>query len=175
MTLFLILGGAGVALLLLALLIGDVLEGALNFDAISMLDSDVFSTAGVAGLVGGFGFGGALGLALSKNMVVAIVVGVLVGVVFAWIAGRLTGFFKRSESGSVPSSKSMIGTEARVLTPIPQSGFGQIRFTHNGHLMTMNARCDIAMDAGARVWISGLVSSTAVEVRPVPLEDAPQF
>ena len=51
MTTFLIIGAVGVALLLAALVIGDVLDGLLG-SAEGVFDSDVFSTAGLAGLVG---------------------------------------------------------------------------------------------------------------------------
>ena len=49
MTVFFVIGGVGIALLLLALLIGDVLDGALGLDGLegfNALDADVFSTAG---------------------------------------------------------------------------------------------------------------------------------
>ena len=34
---------------------------------------------------------------------------------------------------------------------------------------TLNAKAPVALDAGARVWISGVLSATSVEVMPVDL------
>ena len=56
MTAFLIIGAVGVVLVVVALLIGDVLDGAFHLDA---LDSDLFSLSSLAAFVGAFGFGGA--------------------------------------------------------------------------------------------------------------------
>lgn len=55
MSIFLILGIAGVMVLLVSLILGDLLDSALHFDG---LDSEVFSTSVIAAFVGAFGFGG---------------------------------------------------------------------------------------------------------------------
>ncbi len=57
---------------MVALVIGDVLDGVLHLDA---LDSDLFSVSSIAAFIGAFGFGGALGLALVDNLAVAVVSG----------------------------------------------------------------------------------------------------
>ena len=57
MTPFLIIGAIGVALALVALVVGDVLDGVLNLDA---LDSDLFSISSISAFVGAFGFGGVI-------------------------------------------------------------------------------------------------------------------
>lgn len=78
MTVFFVIGGIGIVLLVLALLLGDLLESVFSFDALDgldALDTDVLSTAGIAGLLGGFGFGGALGLALSPVSKPPVVMG----------------------------------------------------------------------------------------------------
>ena len=46
MTTFLVLGGAGIVLVVLSLLLGDVLDGVLHLDA---LDNDLFSVSTVFG------------------------------------------------------------------------------------------------------------------------------
>lgn len=170
MTVFFVIGGVGIVLLLLALIVGDVLEGALGFDGIdslNALDSDIFSTAGVAGLLGGFGFAGAIGLALTDMMWVAIAVGLVIGVLLGWMAGKLTALLRQQGSGVAPRTHSLIGVEALVITAVPESGYGQVRLRHGGHTYTLNARAPVALDAGSRVWISGVLSATSVEVMPV--------
>lgn len=167
MTVLLIIGAVGIVLLLVALIVGDLLEGVLGVDAIAGFDSDVFSTAGIAGLLGGFGFGGALGLAVSGQMWVGILVGAVVGMTLGWGAGRLTRLLRRQGSGAAPSTSSLVGAEALVLTAIPDQGYGQVRLRHGGHTMTLNAKAPVPLDAGMRVWVSGVLSATSVEVLPV--------
>ena len=59
------------------------------------------------------------------------------------------------------------GAEALVITAIPENGYGQIRLRYGGHTHTLNAKGPVELDAGTRVWISGVLSATSVEVRPV--------
>lgn len=170
MSVFFVIGGIGIVLLVLALLLGDLLESVFSFDALDgldALDTDVLSTAGIAGLLGGFGFGGALGLALTQSMLIAIVVGVVIGVLLGWMAGKLTSLLRRQGSDVAPSTKSLIGVEALVVTAVPDSGYGQVRINHGGHTYTMNAKAAVALDTGTRVWVSGVLSATSVEVTPV--------
>lgn len=175
MTTFFVIGGVGIVLLVVALVVGDLLDGALDLDgifdidALAGLDSDIFSTAGIAGLLGGFGFGGAIGLALTNMTWAAIAVGVVVGVLLGWMAGKLTAMLRKQGSDVAPSTASLVGVEARVITAVPESGFGQIRVRYQGHTHTLNARAPIALDAGTRVWISEVLSATSVEVRPTEL------
>lgn len=170
MTVFFVIGGIGVALLLVALLVGDILDGALGFDGIDSLqglDSDLLSTAGVAGLLGGFGFGGAIGLALTGSMLVAILVGLMLGFLLGWGAGKLTHLLRSQGADVAPSTSSLIGVEAQVITAVPEEGYGQVRVSHRGHTYTLNAKAPVALDSGTRVWISGVLSATSVEVLPV--------
>lgn len=170
MTVFFVIGGIGIALLLLALFVGDVLDGALGFDGIDSLGSlgsDLFSTAGIAGLLGGFGFGGALGLALSDSMIVALLVGVVVGVSLGLGAGKLTQVLRRQGSGAAPRTDSLVGLEVRIVTAIPAGGHGQVRLTANGHTRTLNAKSAVELEAGSRAWVAEVLTPTSVGVRPV--------
>lgn len=170
MGVFLVIGGVGIALLLLALLVGDVLDGILGFDgidSISTLSADLFSTAGVAGLLGGFGFVGALGLAVSDSLPLAIVLGVAVGVGLGVGAGKLTAVLRRQDSGAAPRTGSLVGLEAEVITAIPAGGHGQVRVRRAGHTHTLNAKAAVELEAGARAWVSAVLTPTSVEVRPV--------
>jgi len=175
-TTFLIIGGAGVALLLLALIVGDVLDGVLGSTE-GLLDSDVFSTAGLAGLVGGFGFGGAIGLGVSGVTMIGVLCGLVLGVSLAYGATKLTRALRHQGSSNTVRTDSLVGSEASVITAIPANGYGQIRLSHNGHLVTISARCDTAIEAGSRVWISEVLTPTAVGVHPIdalPAGDAEQ-
>lgn len=174
MTTFLVIGGIGVVLMVVTLVLGEILDGLLEFDFAAGLESDVFSTGGIAGLLGGVGFGGVIGLSISNSMIIAIVVGIVVGLLLAFMAGRLTGWLRRQSSAGTHSTQSLVGVEAQVLTAIPADGYGQIRVRRSGHTYTLNAKSSLPLEQGTRVWIAGVLSATSVEVRPVDLVGNPE-
>lgn len=165
MTIFLIIGFVGVALLLASLVLGDFFD-LVNFD---LLESDFFSTAAIAGFLGAFGFGGAIADSATGNLTVSLVVGAVAGAVFAWLALRLTRFF-RNDHAVVTRSDSMIGTDAVVITAIPAGGYGEIRIRLAGQWQKVSAKSELPLSAGARVWVSAVLSPTAVEVTPTIAE-----
>lgn len=162
MTVFLILGLVGIALLAVALIFGDVLG---DFD-VPLLDSDVFSTAALAGFVGAFGFAGAAALEITGLAWVASIVGVVFGSAFAWFALRLSRALKRHEHSLSFDTNSLIGVDAKVITDIPAGGMGEIHLSAAGQIIKLSAASPIALAAGTQVWVSGVVSPTAVEVSP---------
>ena len=162
MTTFLIIGGIGVVLVLVTLVIGDLLDGVLHLDA---LDSDLFSISSLAAFIGAFGFGGAIGLGLSSLMPVAIAVGFVVGALAAWGAVTVTKKLKHDDSASFRSD-SMIGHSGRVITAIPDDGYGEITINVAGHVRKITAKADQPVDTGTEVWVSAILSPTAVEVTP---------
>ena len=168
---FLVIGAAGVVLLLVSLIFGDFFDFDADFDfEIGGFDTDILSTAGIAGLIGGFGFGGAAALDLTGMMPVAIGVGLVVGFILAWVASWLTKKLKQEDPNAGAPTNALVGREANVLSPIPANGYGQIRLSHGGHRVTLNAKSETPIAAGERVWVSGVISPTAVEVSRV---DAP--
>ena len=170
MTAFLIIGGVGVVLVLLALLVGDVLDGMLDLD---VMGGDLFSLTSISAFVGAFGFGGALGLALLDNTVVAVLIGLVIGALATWGAIALTRTLKRGENAASFRSDSMIGYPALVITAIPEGGFGEIRISVGGHVRKLGARASQQIEAGQEVWVSAIVSPTAVEVTPTTPELTP--
>lgn len=167
MTPFLIIGGVGVLLVLITLLVGDLLDGVLHLD---VLGGDLFSVTSIAAFVGAFGFGGAIGLALIDNTAFAVVVGALIGGLAAWAAIALTRSLKRGESAASFRSDSMIGHSATVITAIPSGGYGEIRISAGGHIRKFSAKSTLPIDSGQEVWVSAILSPTAVEVTPVTPE-----
>lgn len=167
MTAFLIIGGVGVALVLLALIIGDVLDGLFHLD---VLGGDLFSFSSLAAFVGAFGFGGALGLALIDSTLVAVIVGVVIGAIAAWGAVSLTKALKSGENEASFRSDSMIGHAGLVITAIPEGGYGEIRISAGGHVRKLSAKSALPVDAGQEVWVSSILSPTAVEVTPTTPE-----
>lgn len=163
MATFLILGGAGIVLVVVSLLLGEVIDGALHLD---VLDNDLFSVSSIAAFVGSFGFGGAIGLSLTGSMLIAVAVGVVVGALAGFGAIRLTRALRRDDSASF-SVNTLIGHPAVVITAIPSDGYGEVRLNAGGHVRKYSARCAQAVPAGGEVWVSAVVSPTAVSVTPV--------
>ncbi|NNG21338.1 NfeD family protein [Naumannella sp. ID2617S] len=165
MILLLTLGGVGVALLLVAMLLGDLFDGLFDFDTIG---GDFFSLAGLAGFLGALGFGGAIALQLSHSWPVAIgcgvVVGVLVGAGAAWLTARLRD--ERHNGDVTVRREHLVGSRGRVINEIPAEGFGEVRVVLRGHPTKLNARAHEPVPTGTPVEVVGVLSATSVVVRP---------
>ncbi|MBB6628042.1 hypothetical protein H5V45_12005 [Nocardioides sp. KIGAM211] len=166
MTTFLVIGIAGLVLLGLSLLVGDLVGSALDGlgDA---LTADWFSSAVVAGFVAAFGFGGALAQAAGAPTVIAVPVGVVAGAGFGWFASWLTRLVRDGSSDATPTTDDTIGHDATVITDIPGDGFGVVRLQIGGHTLRLNARAERALVTGTQVHVTGVLSPTAVTVAPV--------
>ncbi len=163
MTIFLVIGVIGIFIALLSLLLGDVIDGLVDIDVVG---GDLFSVASIAGFLGAFGFGGYTSLALIDATWLAVVVGLAAGVLAAWGATSLTRWLKSGERAANFRSESLIGAPARVITDIPEAGFGEVRIHGQGGSRKRAARAAVAIPTGTEVWVSAIVSPTAVEVTP---------
>jgi len=159
--LFLTIGIIGIVVVLAALLLGDLIEGLINVDAFG---GDLFSLAGLAAFTGAFGFGGYISMALVDVTWLAVVVGLLAGGVAFWGATAFTRWLKRSEAAASFHSDKLIGSTAKVITDIPAGGYGEVRIYGSGGSRKRAARAGTAIASGTEVWVSGILSPTAVEV-----------
>lgn len=160
MGIFLTIGVIGILVVLAALLLGDVIEGFIEVDAFG---GDLFSLAGLAAFVGAFGFGGYISMSILPVTWIAVVVGVVAGFLAGWGATSLTRWLKRSENNAAFKSDSLVGASGRVITDIPEGGYGEILLIGHGGRKRA-ARSSQAIPAGTEVWVSGILSPTAVEV-----------
>ncbi|GAA1396330.1 hypothetical protein [Luteococcus peritonei] len=168
MTGFLLVGALGIVLLVLSLLLGDLLDGL----HLGVLDSEFFSTAALAGFIGAFGFTGALLLDLLHSQPIAIGGGLAAGLAIGALVGWATGRLKNQGEGGVPSTSSLRGAQGVVISAVPAAGYGEVRIHAGGHPLKINARCEQPLGEGTRVWVSDVLSATAVEVRPVEALEA---
>ncbi|MEZ0577400.1 hypothetical protein [Nocardioides sp. MH1] len=167
MTLFLVLGFAGLALIALSVVVGDLLEGAFG-GAFNILESDVFSTAVLGGFVSAFGFGAAAADGAGLPTLPAVLVGGASGVAVGWFAWWLTRLIKDGPSDGTVSIGHTVGRVGRVLTDIPGGdGYGVVRISVGGHVLQCNAIAVLAIPSGTEVSITGVLSPTAVTVAPV--------
>lgn len=162
MTAYVVVGVVGLVILGLSLLAGDFLDGA--FDTVS---GDWFSSAVVGGFVSAFGFGAATAVGVGLPGVLAVLVGVAAGVLFGWFAAWLTRLLRNGRSDDTVQPSDTVGHSGVVLTDIPDGGFGVVRVRVGGHVLQLNARAEVQVPAGAEVYVTGVLSPTAVTVAPV--------
>jgi hypothetical protein len=165
-TTFLVIGVIGLVLLAVSLVLGDLLDGILDGVG-DVLPGDVFSTAVIGAFVAATGFGGATAEAAGAPGIVSIPTGLAAGVVFAWFAAWLTRLIKDGGSDATPSAGDAVGQSGRVVTAIPDAGFGIVDVVVGGHAVRLNARAELPLDPGTEVYVTTVLSPTAVEVAPV--------
>lgn len=159
MTPYLVIGGLGVALLLVSLVVGEVFEGV--FDAIG---SDLISGASLAAFLGALGFVGALVLDATGSHGWATGAGLLAGAVVGAGAGFLSSALNRGGGDSTVRSSSLAGRDATVVSAVPDDGYGEISVVVAGHITKLNARAEGALPAGTPVTITAVLSATSVQV-----------
>lgn len=163
---FLFIGTIGIALLAVSLFLGDVLHA-------GHPDADgPFSLPSIAGFVGAFGFGGAIAAALTGggalSVVIALICGVLVAIPSAWGTMALARAAGRMRTDATPTRSDLIGRLGVVVTPIPESGYGEVRISLGGQPVKLNARSDQPVPLGARIFVVEAPSDTSVVVEQTP-------
>lgn len=169
MTAYLILGASGLLVLAISLLAGDFLEGFWDaaLQGVGVPGGEFFSTEVASAFISALGFGGAIAISAGAPGPVAAIVGVAVGTAFAWMAAKFTRLVRGAGTDEAPAAADVVGQEAEVISGIPDDGFGTIRVYVGGHTLRFNASCDLALDSGARVHVTSVLSPTAVTVAPV--------
>ena len=160
MTAFLLIGAAGIALLLVSLIVGDILDGLLDFGG------DLFSGAALAGFLGAFGFAGALVYDQSENMGWAVGVGIAAGLAVGAGAGWASFQLKRGGDESNVRTSDLAGQNATVISAIPDQGYGEVSIVASGHITKLNARSAAALPAGTPVRVTAVLSAPSVLVEP---------
>ncbi|NYG58068.1 membrane protein implicated in regulation of membrane protease activity [Nocardioides daedukensis] len=155
---FLVIGAVGIALLLFSLIVGDLLDGLLEFGG------DLFSGAALAGFLGAFGFGGALAYDSSDNMVLSIGIGLVAGLVVGAGAGWISWKLKEGGDESNVRTGDLTGATGTVISAIPEGGLGEVSIVASGHITKLNARSAGALAAGTPITITAILSATSVLV-----------
>lgn len=159
MTPYLVIGGIGVALLVVSLVVGEIFDGL--FDA---LGGDLVSGASLAAFLGALGFVGALTYGSTGSHGWATAAGLGAGVVIGAGAGLLTRTLNRDGDDSTVRSSALAGRDATVVSAVPEEGYGEVSIVVAGHLTKLNARAGEALPAGTPVTITAVLSPTSVQV-----------
>lgn len=164
-TVFLIIGGVGLALLAVSLLLGEVLHfGHVDVDG-------PFSVAAIAAFIGTFGFGAAAVSAVlpplgGVGLLIATLAGIVAAIPAAWLAIRLTRAVMNMRTDATLTRHDLIGSTGVVLTAIPAGGYGEVKLNMSGQTLKYNARAEGAIPAGTPVFVVGAPTETSVVVEP---------
>ncbi|MEV4196927.1 hypothetical protein [Micromonospora globbae] len=151
---FLIIGGAGVAVLALALLGTELLHvGGVDLDG-------PVSVEAVAGFAGAFGFGGAI----VNELLGGRTGGAIAAFPVAWFAARLSRAARRMRTDPTPTRGDLVGALGLVVTPVPANGYGEVRVRVAGQPVKLNARADRPIPMGAQIFVVEALSETSVHV-----------
>jgi membrane protein implicated in regulation of membrane protease activity len=160
---FLVIGGLGVATLALALFGAEILHfGHPDVDGPVSLEA-------VAGFVGAFGFAAAIASVLleadsSATIAAAAAIGVIAAIPTAYAALRLARSARTMPTDATPTRADLVGTLGVVVTPIPVTGYGEVRVRLLGQPVKLNARATQAIPAGAHVFVVEAPTDTSVVV-----------
>jgi hypothetical protein len=164
MTVFLILGIIGFVVLVAGLLLGELLDGAVDVVVPGDAGPGVVPALGAA--VSAFGFGAALALRSGDMSAEAAVAAGAAGAV---VVGVASFFLARSLIGDPvppPRMESLYGVFGVVITPIPAGGYGEIAVVVHGSHQKFAARAEQPLPARTSVYVLEVLSSTSVLVAP---------
>lgn len=163
MTLFLLLGVLGAALLVIGLVGGELLDGV--FDAVGVDSAGgFFSTEVIGGFLAAFGFGAFLLDGADFPMIVALGGGGAAGVAMGGIALWLSRGLMNLSTDATPEADDLRGAAGKVITRIPEGGLGEVRVSRHGHPLKVSARSKDALPEGTPVVVVEVLSPTSVLV-----------
>lgn len=163
MTAFLVVGVIGVLLLVVALVVGDLVDGLFE----SLGAGGLFSTEALAAFLGALGFGGAIALDATGSAPIALVVGLVFGAGLGGVAGWASKKLHDSADSGATSTHDLVEQIGTVVSDIPAGGYGVVSLTKAGHLTRVNARSSAPVPAGTTVTVVSVLSPTAVQVEPL--------
>ncbi len=155
----LVIGGVGIALLLVSLVLGDLLDGLLD-----SVGPDAVSGLAIAGFLAAFGFVGALSLDAGASNGVGIIAGLVAGVAAGAAAGYASTRLMRGGDESTVRSAGLVGLTGTVVEPVPEDGYGMVSVVAAGHITRLNARADEPLGSGTAIRVTAVLSPTSVKV-----------
>lgn len=169
MAAFIVIGAIGLVLLLASLLLGEVFDGLLGAFEIDTGGGGIFSGPVLGAFLASFGFGAALIMFATG---VGATAGALGGLASGFVLGGLSLLMMRSlvnmPTDETVTTRGIEGSPAIVITPIPGEGYGEVTVRHHGEQRKYNARAGEPIPAGAQVWVTAVLSTSAVLVATTP-------
>lgn len=167
MTAFLVIGAVGLAIIVLSLVVGGVLDGLFGLFDVDV-GGGVFSAPVLGSFLAAFGFGAALIMFSTDG---SATVGALGGLASGGVIGAIALVMMRTlmdmPTDETVTTQGLEGTTAIVITPISVDGYGEVTIRHHGEQRKYNARAERALPVGAQVQVIAVLSASAVLVAPV--------
>lgn len=169
---FIVIGAVGLALLLLSLVLGEVFEGLLSGFDIDAGGGGILSGPVLGAFLASFGFGAAL---IMFSTGVGATAGALGGLASGAVVGGLALLMMRTlvnmPTDETVTTRGLEGSPAIVITTIPDEGYGEVTVRHHGEQRKYNARATERVTAGSQVWVTAVLSTSAVLVSTTPPAD----
>ncbi|MEO6957586.1 MAG: hypothetical protein ABI137_12650 [Antricoccus sp.] len=162
---FLVIGGIGLALLVISLVVGDLLH-------LGGVDADgPFSVPAIAAFFGAIGFVGAISAALiqgslrtTPTALLSGAIGLVAAVPVSWGAIRLTRALMNMATDPTLTDAAFVGALGTVVTPITGTGYGEVRIRVQGNELKYAARSATPLVVGTPIYVVEALSPTSVEV-----------
>lgn len=158
-SMFIVIGLVGALLLLSSLLFDDLIDGLVP-------DLDFISGPVIGAFLAAFGlFGWFATSGIDVPWLIALVVGAGGGVVFAGFTYKLTDALVHQPTDSTPTTESLVGQTARVVTPVRANGLGEVLVALGGASTKYTATADEDIATGSSVVVVAIESPTKVRVQ----------
>lgn len=162
---FLVIGGVGLALLVISLVVGDLLH-------LGGVDADgPFSVPAIAAFIGGIGFIGAIpasiinsSLGTAPTVLLSGGIGLVGAIPISWGAIRLTRGLMNMRTDPTLNETALVGALGTVVTPISANGYGEVRIGVQGNDLKYAARSATPLAIGTPIYVVEALSPTSVEV-----------
>lgn len=163
MTGFLVVGGLGLGLVVVALVLGDFFDGLLP--DVSLDGGSLLSTEVVGSFLAAFGFTAAL-LAGPGGFVAwaAALGGLGAGLGVGFAAFSFSRSLLNMPTDPTPRTRDLVGRIGTVVTRIPDAGLGEVVVAAGGQRHKLNARAQGPIAAGTTVVVVDVASPTSVVV-----------
>ena len=165
MTVFIVIGAVGLAVVLISLILGDVLDGV--FEALDLdFGGGVFSAPVLGSFLAAFGFGAALIMfTTGANATAGALGGLASGAVVGGVALAIMRALMHMPTDETVTTAGLEGAPGTIITRVPDAGYGEVTVRHHGKQHKYYARADVPLAAGTRVVVTGVLSSSAVVVQ----------
>jgi hypothetical protein len=132
MTAFIVIGAVGLAVVLVSLVLGDIVDGV--FDAFDVeFGGGVFSAPVLGSFLAAFGFGAALiTFATGVNATLGALGGLASGAVVGGLALSLMRSLINMPTDETPTTTGLEGATGLVITRIHDEGDGEVTILHHG-------------------------------------------
>ena len=163
-TAFIVIGAVGLALVVLSLILGEVLDGI--FGAFDLdFGGGILSAPVLGSFLASFGFGAALIMfSTGANATAGAFGGLASGVIVGGIALGIVRSLVNMPTDETVTTSGLEGATGIVITAVPEDGYGEVTVRHHGNQHKYYARAAAPVAAGRTVRVTAVLSTSALFV-----------